>query len=149
MSSYFARIDENNIVTEVIAATQEFIDSGAVGPKQQWIQCCINHMIRGRYPGKGYTYDRHKEEFFPPKPPEFPSFVWNNVNGPGGKWIAPKPFPGNAINNQTFDWDESIQDWVEIDPASVILKEEPVIVTLNMGTTYVAAPTNANPPIQT
>jgi len=33
--SNFARVDENDIVVEVIAASQDFINSGAVGPKEQ------------------------------------------------------------------------------------------------------------------
>jgi len=138
--SNFARVDENNIVVEVIAASQDFINSGAVGPKEQWIECAVNHTIRGRYPGIGYTYDRFKEEFFPPRPPEFPSWIWNNVNGPEGRWIAPIPFPGNAVNGKTYDWDEATVSWVEVNPSSVELKEDPVFVQLNMGTTYVAVP---------
>lgn len=145
--SNFARVDENNIVVEVIVASQDFINSGVVGPKEQWIECATNHTIRGRYPGIGYTYDRFKEEFFPPKPPEFPSWVWNNVNGPEGRWVAPVPFPGNAVNGKLYDWDEATVSWIEKtdESAQFLLKETEQIVQLNMGTTFIV-PSNANVP---
>ena len=35
--AHFAKV-ENGIVTQVIVAEQEFIDSGAVGPASDWVQ---------------------------------------------------------------------------------------------------------------
>ena len=40
--SHFAKIDDDNIVTEVIVAEQDFIDSGAVGDSLSWIQTSYN-----------------------------------------------------------------------------------------------------------
>ena len=44
--SHFAKIDSNNIVTEVIVAEQDFINSGAVGDSFLWIQTSYNGNFR-------------------------------------------------------------------------------------------------------
>ena len=40
--SHFAKIDSNNIVTEVIVAEQDFINSGVVGDSFLWVQTSYN-----------------------------------------------------------------------------------------------------------
>ena len=40
--SHFAKIDDDNIVTQVIVAEQSFINSGAVGDSSSWIQTSYN-----------------------------------------------------------------------------------------------------------
>ena len=40
--SHFAKIDDDNIVTQVIVAEQSFINSGAVGDSSIWIQTSYN-----------------------------------------------------------------------------------------------------------
>jgi hypothetical protein len=110
----FARIDENNIVVEVIVADQDFIDSGAVGPKESWVECCMEHSIRGRYPGIGHLYNVEMDEFLPPKPADYPSWVWNGKKGYEGVWTPPIPFSGNAVNGKTYQWDESTVSWVDV-----------------------------------
>jgi len=49
--AHFAKV-ENGIVTQVIVAEQEFIDSGAVGDPTTWIQTSYNtrngeHILGG------------------------------------------------------------------------------------------------------
>jgi len=66
--SHFAQIDENNVVTNVIVADQEFISSGAVGNPLLWIQTSYNSTIRKNYAGIGHTYDLIRDAFIPPKP---------------------------------------------------------------------------------
>jgi hypothetical protein len=78
--SHFAQIDLNNIVINVIVAEQDFIDSGAVGDPAAWIQTSYNtyagkHLLDGtplrkNYAGLGYTYDKERDAFIPPKPGE-------------------------------------------------------------------------------
>jgi hypothetical protein len=72
--AHFAEIDENNIVTNVIVAEQEFINtlSGT------WIQTSYNTLggvhrlggtpLRKNYAGIGYTYDSVRDAFVAPKP---------------------------------------------------------------------------------
>jgi hypothetical protein len=63
--SHFARV-ENGIVTAVIVAEQNFIDSGAVGDPAQWIETSYTSSIRGVYAGIGFTYDPVSDQFTPP-----------------------------------------------------------------------------------
>jgi hypothetical protein len=111
--SYFAKIDENSNVENIIAAEQEFIDSGAMGDPSTWIMCAIDGSIRGRYPGIGHPYDASRDEFLLPKPTQYPSWVWNNKPGLEGAWHPPIPFPGSREDGTLFDWNEETQSWDE------------------------------------
>lgn len=75
--AHFAKIDENNIVTQVIVAEQEFIDTGVMGDPATWIQTSYNTLhgqhpegrpLRMNYASVGYTYDPVRDAFIPPKP---------------------------------------------------------------------------------
>ena len=103
--SHYAKI-ENGIVTEVIVADQEFIDSGAVGDPTQWKQTSYNHMIRKSYAGIGYCYDEELDVFFPPKP--FESWLLDTTSV---SWEAPVKKPNDdkfyTWNEATLSWDET------------------------------------------
>jgi hypothetical protein len=100
--SNFAKL-ENNVVTQVIVAEQDFINSGAVGDSFLWVQTSYNNNFRKNYAGIGYTYDRVRDAFIPPKP--FESWVLNEDTC---LWIAPVPCP-DADNKYT--WNEEITNW--------------------------------------
>jgi len=116
---YFARIDENNLVVEVITATQDYIDLGVRGDPSTWIECAIDNTIRHFYPkpNSGDYYDPVADEFRPSKP--FPSFIWNNYPWPRGAWIAPTPNPGSFANGRFYRWNEATLSWVETFPYPV------------------------------
>ena len=74
--SHFAKI-EGGIVTQVIVAEQDFINSGAVGNAADWVQTSYNthagqhpegRPLRKNYAGIGYSYDAGRDAFIPPKP---------------------------------------------------------------------------------
>lgn len=78
--AHFAKI-ENDIVTMVIVAEQDFIDSINLYDnelKGEWIQTSYNtygniHKLGGEplrynYAGIGFIYDRVKDGFYEPKP---------------------------------------------------------------------------------
>ena len=84
--SHFAKV-ENGIVTQVIVAEQDFINTGAVGDPSTWKQTSYNtrggvhydpntgeasadqsRALRKNYAGIGYTYDQVRDAFIPPKP---------------------------------------------------------------------------------
>ena len=65
--SHFAKIDSNNVVTEVIVAEQDFINSGKVGDSFLWYQTSYNNNFRGKYAGIGYTYDKVNDVFLSPQ----------------------------------------------------------------------------------
>mgnify|MGYP003645234151 FL=1 len=102
---YFAHIDENSVVTTVIVATQEFIDTGAEGDPANWIETSIDGSFRKQYAGIGYTYDAQADVFITPQP--YPSWVLDaNYD-----WVAPVPYPEDG---KCYEWDESIINWVEV-----------------------------------
>lgn len=99
--AHFAKI-ESGIVTEVIVAEQEHIDtlSGT------WVQTSYNASIRKNYAGIGYTYDTDKDAFIAPKP--YTSWTLNNTTC---KWEAPVSFP---TDEKIYKWDENTTNWKEI-----------------------------------
>ena len=120
--AHFAKVI-NGIVEEVIVAEQEFIDSGAVGNPENWIQTSYNtyggvHKLGGiqfrkNYAGKGFIYDKEKDAFIPPKPLEYPSWVLNEEKC---IWEAPKPMP---INNKPYYWNEELLEWTLLDESKI------------------------------
>lgn len=102
--AHFAKV-ENDVVTQIIVAEQEFINSGAVGDSAQWIQTSYNGNIRKRFAGIGYTYDPVLDSFIPAKP--FPSWILDEVNA---TWKAPVAKPENGKN---YTWNEPTTSWLE------------------------------------
>ena len=71
--STWAKIDENNIVTEVVRADNND-PNGDEGHQWlldnhggNWIQTSFLGAIRKNYAGVGYTYDFDRDAFIPPK----------------------------------------------------------------------------------
>ena len=104
--SHFAKIDSNNIVTEVIVAEQDFINSGAVGDSFLWIQTSYNNNFRKNFAGIGYTYDKTRDAFIPPKP--FPSWTLNEDTC---LWECPVAYP---TDGNMYEWNEETQAWDEV-----------------------------------
>lgn len=108
--AHFARIDENNIVTEVLVVPdeQEFRGKEYLRDDLQlggnWVQTSYNGNIRKNYAGIGYTYDAGRDAFIPPKP--FDSWVLDEDTC---LWNAPIPYP---YDGKTYRWDEETFAWV-------------------------------------
>ena len=112
--AHFAQINENNIVTQVIVAEQDFIDSGTVGDPSKWIQTSYNTKggqhpegkpLRKNYAGIGYSYDSVRDAFIPPKP--FNSWILNEDTC---LWNPPIPIPDDE---KIYVWDEETLSWIE------------------------------------
>tara|TARA_B110000285_G_scaffold53282_1_gene60631 strand:- start:2461 stop:2787 length:327 start_codon:yes stop_codon:yes gene_type:complete len=101
--AHFAKINKTNIVTDVIVAEQDFINSGKVGDSFLWIQTSYNGSFRKNYAGIGFQYDKTRDAFIAPKP--FNSWLLNETTC---RWEAPvvKPDDGNEYN-----WNEENQQW--------------------------------------
>ena len=115
--SHFAQV-ENGIVTQVIVAEQDFIDTGLVGTG--WIKTSYNTRggvhysvtnepdsgvaLRANYAGVGYTYDSINDVFYSQQP--FPSWI---IESPFWTWIAPVPYP---IDGEMYLWEEETTSWV-------------------------------------
>ena len=120
--SHFAEIDKDGIVQRVIVADQNFIDSGAVGDSNNWIQTSYNTRggvhyspnssepdggvaLRKNYAGMGYTYDQTRDAFIPPQP--FPSW---ELNEDTCQWDSPTPYPDDG---KEYIWNEDTTSWDE------------------------------------
>jgi hypothetical protein len=101
--SYFAHINENSVVTTVIVATQEFINTGAEGDPVNWIETFIDGSFRKQYAGIGYTYDAQADVFITPQP--YPSWTLDS----NYDWVAPVPYPNDG---KQYIWDEATLSWV-------------------------------------
>ena len=109
---YYAFLDLNNVVTEVIPGK----DQGEDGVDwEQWYgefrgQICKRSRTDGfrkNYAGIGYVYDATRDAFIPPQP--FPSWTLNESTC---LWDAPTPYP---TDGQFYRWDEPTTSWVVID----------------------------------
>jgi len=110
--SHFAKV-ENGIVTQVIVAEQDVIDSGLFGTG--WVQTSYNthggqhpegRPLRKNYAGIGYTYDSGRDAFIAPKP-----YASWSLNETTCQWDAPTPMP---TDNKRYTWDEPTTSWVEV-----------------------------------
>jgi hypothetical protein len=121
--SHFAKV-ENGIVTQVIVAEQDFIDSGAVGDPSTWVQTSYNTYggqhrnggtpLRMNYAGIGMVYDSVRDAFYAPSP--YPSWVLDEATC---IWNAPVPLPEDAGQGdppKAYNWDEATTSWVEVTP---------------------------------
>ena len=118
--AHYAFIDSNNIVTEVITGKNEGEDGI---DWEQWYgdfrgQTCkrtsYNTMggvhsgggtpYRKNYAGIGYTYDRDRQAFIPPKP--FESWTLNEETC---LWDAPVAYP---TDGELYVWNENTTSWV-------------------------------------
>jgi len=114
--SHFAHVDGNNIVTQVIVAEQDFINSGAVGDPAEWVQTSYNTYAgqhknggtppRKNYAGIGYSYDAGRDAFIPPKP--FNSWTLDETTC---LWEAPTPYP---TDGKIYNWNENTLSWDEV-----------------------------------
>jgi hypothetical protein len=72
--SHWAEIDENNLVLRVTVGSNDMPDEGYQWLIDNlggtWIKTSYNRNIRKNYAGIGYTYDKERDAFIPPKPEE-------------------------------------------------------------------------------
>jgi hypothetical protein len=120
--SHFAKV-ENGIVTEVIVAEENYINSGKLGDPSMWVQTSRNtrggkhydpddqellsdtqeKAFRKNYAGKGYTYDAVRDAFIPPKTVK--GWVLNEETC---LWEPPTPYPNDG---QRYQWDLENEIW--------------------------------------
>lgn len=111
--AHFAKV-ENGVVTQVIVAEQDVIDSGLFGTG--WVQTSYRTVggqhpedrpLRKNYAGIGYTYDEQRDAFYAPQP--FPSWTLNEDTC---IWEPPVSFPNDG---GIYNWDEDNQQWVKVE----------------------------------
>ena len=112
--SHFAKVCDG-VVVQVIVAEPEFFDTFVDTSPGEWIQTSYNthggqhpegRPLRKNYAGIGFTYDRQRDAFIPPK--TYPSWILNEETC---LWEAPTPMP---TDGKIYRWDEATVSWVEI-----------------------------------
>jgi len=93
--AHFAKLDENNVVTQVIVVDNKDITDPHTGQEDEilgiafckkllggnWRQTSYNNSMRVRYAGIGYSYNAALDAF-----------------------VAPKPYASWTLDNETADW---------------------------------------------
>ena len=103
--SHFAKIDKDNIVTQVIVAEQDFINSGHVGDSFLWIQTSYNNNFRKQFASDGYTYNKTDDVFIAPQP--YSSWTLDASHD----WQPTAPHPNDG---KLYDWNEGTTSWDEV-----------------------------------
>lgn len=129
--AYYAFLDKNNRVVEVIAGKNEdegIYDWPTYYGSKRGMKCVRtsyntrggvhynpetglpsedqSKALRKNYAGIGYTYDEARDAFIPPKP--FDSWILNEDTC---LWEAPVPMPEDGM----YRWDEETTNWVLIE----------------------------------
>lgn len=126
--SHFAKV-QNGTVTQVIVAEPEFFDTFVDSSPGKWIKTSYN--IRGgvyydpttnepatdqsvinddearqrkNYAGIGFTYDKQRDAFIPPKP--YDSWILDEDTC---LYNAPVPYPSDG---EDYVWDEETTNWI-------------------------------------
>jgi len=123
--AHFAQLDTNNVVTQVIVVSNADTSTAQGDEKESigiafcerllggtWVKTSYNGNIRKNYAGIGYTYDKDRDAFIPPKP--YASWVLNETTC---RWDAPVAMPSDAGQGdppKMYRWDEDTINWVEI-----------------------------------
>ena len=112
--SHYAKV-VNGIVQQVIVAEAEFFQTFVDTSPGEWIQTSYNTYggqhrnggtpLRKNYAGIGFTYDRTKDAFIPPK-----SFASWTLNEETCLWDAPISMP---TDGKFYEWDETTTSWIE------------------------------------
>ena len=108
---YYAFLDENNVVTEVIPGKPQWSDhvnwEGWYGGfRGQVCKQSRDDGFRKNLAGVGYKYDAGRDAFIPPQ--TYPSWVLNENTC---LWDAPVTYP---TDGQFYQWDEATTSWVAV-----------------------------------
>lgn len=110
--AHFARIDENNLVVDVVVVPNDEEHRGYdflvndLGMPGQWIQTSYNDRIRRRFARIGFGYDPVRDAFIEPCP--YAGWILDENHD----WQPPVSKPTNP--DAEYIWSESKQEWIEI-----------------------------------
>jgi len=118
--AHFAKLDENNVVTQVIVVDNKDITDPHTGQEDEilgiafckkllggnWKQTSYNNSMRVRYAGIGYSYNAALDAFVPPQPHD--SWTLDNETA---DWISPLGAAPSLTDEETearsfYRWDE-------------------------------------------
>lgn len=117
--AHFAKLNENDVVTEVHVVNNDVITIDGVESEQagvdfltqlfghsKWKQTSYNGNFRKNYACIGATYDEARNAFIPPRP--FTSWILNEETC---GWEPPIAYP---LDGKEYVWFEHNQEWIEI-----------------------------------
>jgi hypothetical protein len=114
--AHFAKLDENNIVTQVLVVNNEVLIktdgtesehkgkvflNGLFG-NGTWVQTSYNNNFRKQFASIGGTYDKQNDVFINEK--LFTSWILDE----NFDWQPPTPYPND---NKTYFWNQETQAW--------------------------------------
>jgi hypothetical protein len=116
--AHYAKI-ESGLVTKVLVAEQDFIDT--LTDSTDWIQTSYNTSggvhsdggtpLRKNFAGIGFTYDSVRDAFISPQP--YTSWILDEDTC---RWEAPIPYPiVSEGGTEQYKWDEENIQWVLLD----------------------------------
>jgi hypothetical protein len=115
--AHYAKLDATHNVINVHVLNNAVITDGEGNEQEQlgvdfltqlhgvgsYIQTSYNGSFRKNYAGIGYSYDKVRDAFIPPKP--YPSWILNEETC---RWDAPIATPDHE---QMYAWNEETQAW--------------------------------------
>ena len=123
--AHYAELDSNNVVKQVIVVSNADTSTAQGEEKESigiafcerllggtWVKTSYNAKIRKNYAGIGYTYDKDRDAFIPPKP--YASWVLNETTC---LWNSPVAMPsdvGQGDPPKMYRWDENTVNWIEV-----------------------------------
>ncbi len=108
---YFAQIDNDGTVLQVIVATQDVIDARPGVWKETYIDAGGDPTKAKNYAGIGYQYRDDLNAFVTPKP----SFDSWTLDAQTAQYKAPKPEP----TDRPTAWDEQKKEWIDVVPVAI------------------------------
>ena len=131
--AYFAQLDENNIVTRVLAISDKDCEDPSGQEVEQigidycqslfsadtiWKQTSFSGRIRKQFAAPGFAYRADLDAFIEPQP--YPSWVLNlttaNWESPIGS--APDLTPEEKERKCQYSWNETNIEWVIVCPTN-------------------------------
>ena len=113
--AHFVKLDENNIVTQVVVVNNQVLLEGSNESEQKgidflntlfgnatWVQTSYNGNFRKQYAGVGYKYDSTNDVFISAQP--YNSWTLDE----NFDWQSPIPYP---TDGQNYSWNEENQTW--------------------------------------
>jgi len=120
--AHYAELDSNNVVLRVIVVSNPDTSTAQGEEKESigiafcerllggtWVKTSYNARIRKNYAGIGYTYDKDRDAFIPPKP--YASWLLNETTC---LWNAPVAMPSDAGQGdppKRYTWNEETIGW--------------------------------------
>lgn len=99
--AYYARLNDENIVIDLIVADADHIASGGAGAEPQYFKEVEENTV-----GMNWHYVPKADVFYEPQP--YPSWTLDGTY----KWQPPVPLPSDGNHHI---WDEENQSWTTQD----------------------------------